>query len=47
VHYAITQHGIAYLHGKTLSQRVEALIQVADPKFRDGLGRSTGSYAAV
>jgi len=37
VHYVITEHGIAYLHGKTLSQRVEALIQVADPKFRDEL----------
>jgi 4-hydroxybutyrate CoA-transferase len=37
VHYVITEHGIAYLHGKTLSQRVEALIQVAGPQFRDGL----------
>jgi acyl-CoA hydrolase len=37
VHYVITEHGIAYLHGKTLSQRVEALIQVAGPKFRDEL----------
>jgi acyl-CoA hydrolase len=37
VHYVITEHGIAYLHGKTISQRVEALIQVADPKFRDEL----------
>jgi len=34
VHYVITEHGVAYLHGKTLRQRVEALIQVADPKFR-------------
>jgi 4-hydroxybutyrate CoA-transferase len=40
VHYVITEHGIAYLHGKTVSQRVEALIQVADPKFRDGLEAS-------
>ncbi len=37
VHYVITEHGIAYLHGKTLRQRAEALIAVADPKFRDGL----------
>ena len=36
-HYVITEHGIAYLHGKTLNQRVEALIQVADPKFRNEL----------
>ena len=37
VHYVITEHGVAYLHGKTLRQRTEALIQVADPKFRDEL----------
>ena len=37
VHYVITEHGIAYLHGKTLTQRVEALIQVAHPKFREEL----------
>ena len=34
VHYVMTEHGVAYLHGKTLRQRAEALIQVADPKFR-------------
>ena len=34
VHYVVTEHGVAYLHGKTLRQRAEALIQVADPKFR-------------
>jgi acyl-CoA hydrolase len=39
VHYVITEHGVAYLHGKTLRQRVEALIQIADPKFRDELER--------
>jgi 4-hydroxybutyrate CoA-transferase len=37
VHYVVTEHGIAYLHGKTLRQRAEALIAIADPKFRDGL----------
>ena len=37
VHYVITEHGVAYLHGKTLRQRAEALIQVADPKFRGEL----------
>jgi len=39
VHYVITEHGVAYLHGKTLRQRAEALIQVADPQFRDDLER--------
>ncbi|HEV2447913.1 MAG TPA: acetyl-CoA hydrolase/transferase C-terminal domain-containing protein, partial [Candidatus Sulfopaludibacter sp.] len=34
VHYVITEYGAAYLHGKTLRQRVEALIQIAAPQFR-------------
>ena len=34
VHYVVTEHGVAYLHGKTLCQRAEALIAVAHPKFR-------------
>jgi 4-hydroxybutyrate CoA-transferase len=37
VHYVITEHGVAYLHGKTIRQRAEALIEVADPKFREEL----------
>ena len=37
VHYVVTEHGVAYLHGKTLRQRAEALIQIADPKFRGEL----------
>jgi acyl-CoA hydrolase len=37
VHYVITEHGVAYLHGKTIRQHAEALIAVADPKFRDDL----------
>jgi acyl-CoA hydrolase len=39
VHYVVTEHGVAYLHGKTLRQRAEALIAVADPEFRDELTR--------
>ena len=37
VHYVVTEHGVAYLRGKTLRQRAEALIGVADPRFRDEL----------
>jgi acyl-CoA hydrolase len=40
VHYVITEHGVAYLHGKTIRQRAEALIAVSDPKFRDDLERA-------
>jgi acyl-CoA hydrolase len=39
VHYVITEYGVAYLHGKTLRQRAEALIAVAAPQFRDELER--------
>ena len=37
VHYVVTEHGIAYLHGKTLRERAEALIGIADPRFRQEL----------
>jgi 4-hydroxybutyrate CoA-transferase len=37
VHYIITEYGIAYLHGKSLRQRAEALIAIAHPKFHDEL----------
>jgi len=54
VHYVITEHGVAYLHGKTLRQRAEAMIRVAGPKFRDDLERFaiesrllSGEHAAV
>jgi len=39
VHYVVTEHGVAYLHGKTLRQRTEALIGIADPAFREELSR--------
>ena len=34
VHYVVTEHGIAQLHGKNLKDRSRALIEVAHPKFR-------------
>jgi acyl-CoA hydrolase len=37
VHYVITEHGVANLFGKNLRERAEALINIADPKFRDEL----------
>ncbi len=37
IRYVVTEYGIAYLHGRSIRQRAEALIQIAHPKFRDEL----------
>lgn len=37
VHYIVTEYGVAYLHGKTLQERVKALIAIAAPEFRETL----------
>ncbi len=37
VHYVVTEFGVAFLHGKTVRQRAEALIEIAHPDFRDEL----------
>lgn len=40
IHYVVTEHGIAYLFGKTLRQRAHALIQIADPTHRESLEKA-------
>jgi len=40
IHYVITEFGVAQLYGKTIRQRVQALINIAHPKFRDQLNHS-------
>lgn len=37
VHYVVTEYGIAYLHGKNLRQRVQELVRIAHPNFREEL----------
>ena len=37
IRYVVTEYGIAYLHGKTIRERSEALINIAHPKFREQL----------
>lgn len=37
VHYVVTEYGVAFLHGKTLRERAQALIRIAHPKFREEL----------
>ena len=39
VHYVVTEYGVAYLHGKSIQERVMALISIAHPKFREQLLR--------
>jgi acyl-CoA hydrolase len=37
VHYVVTEYGIAFLHGKNLKERAQALIDIAHPDFREEL----------
>jgi acyl-CoA hydrolase/GNAT superfamily N-acetyltransferase len=37
VHYVVTEWGVAYLHGKSIRERVIELISIAHPKFREQL----------
>lgn len=41
VHWVVTEHGTAYLYGKNLEQRAQALIAVAHPDHREALERAT------
>ena len=37
VHYVVTEFGVASLHGKSIRERVRAMISIAAPQFREGL----------
>jgi len=37
VHYVVTENGVAYLHGKSLRERVKAMIDIAHPNFKEEL----------
>jgi acyl-CoA hydrolase len=37
IHYVVTEFGVAYLHGKSIRARAEALIEIAHPDFRNEL----------
>jgi acyl-CoA hydrolase len=39
VHYVVTEHGVANLHGLNLGERAKALIAIADPIHREMLER--------
>lgn len=40
VHYVVTEYGVAYLFGKNLKQRADALVNIAHPNHRDWLERA-------
>lgn len=40
VHHVVTEFGHVDLHGKTLTERAEALISIAHPAFRDELAKA-------
>lgn len=37
VHYVVTEYGVADLYGRSISERVQALVNIAHPHFRDEL----------
>ncbi len=37
VHYIATEYGVADLYGRSISERVQSLVNIAHPKFRDEL----------
>jgi acyl-CoA hydrolase/RimJ/RimL family protein N-acetyltransferase len=44
VHYVVTEYGIAYLHGKSIRERVLDLINIAHPKFRNELMQAAKAH---
>jgi 4-hydroxybutyrate CoA-transferase len=47
IHYVVTEHGVAALHGRDLAERARALIAVAAPEFRDELERVARSLCLL
>ena len=39
VHYVVTEYGVAALYGKSIRERVQAMIHIAAPQFREELER--------
>jgi acyl-CoA hydrolase/GNAT superfamily N-acetyltransferase len=45
VHYVVTEYGVAYLHGKSVAERAQALVEIAHPNFRaELLGAAKKKY---
>ncbi|SHG60019.1 acetyl-CoA hydrolase/transferase family protein [Winogradskyella jejuensis] len=40
VHYVVTEYGIANLYGKTIKERVKALVEIAHPDHREAIDKA-------
>lgn len=40
VHYVVTEYGVANLYGKTIKERVKALVEIAHPDHREQLSKA-------
>ncbi len=47
VHYVVTEYGTAYLHGRSIRERVLSLINIAHPKFRKELIQAAKSQMYI
>src|SRR5271169_1243377 len=50
VHYVVTEYGVAYLHGRTIRQRADALIRIAPPSSAfswRNIARNSAGFSAT
>ena len=47
VHYVVTEWGVAHLHGKSLRERILAMVCVAAPRFRAELLQEAKKYGYI
>jgi len=47
IHYVVTEHGVAYLHGKNIRERAMELIAIAHPRFRASLIREAKAAGLI
>lgn len=46
VHYVVTEYGVANLYGKTIQERMQALIEIAHPDHRSDLEKASKEWCA-
>ena len=44
VHYVVTEHGVADLYGKSIKERIRAMIKIADPMHQEAIERQAYEY---